>query len=322
MPRARTRTRTAPAPQVSVGVPVYNGALYLDQALAALRDQDLRDIEVVVADNGSTDDTPHIAREYAASDPRFRYVRSPRNLGVARNFNRTLALARAPLFMWHAADDVAAPGHLAACHAALAAQPRADIAFPRVTLVDAEGEVVGHMDDEDLTFAGLTPAARVDLLLRRSVYQSIAWGGVHRTDALRALGGHPLFFGGDIVLAMRSALRGEWAVVPERLFACRRHAHQNSKAVGADPLVQVRSYDPGFSRPVAFPQWYLTGRMLAEAAAAPLPPAERARAVAAVVRRWGVPEWRMLPYDVKRNLVRLRSGTYRGAYSSSSGYWV
>ena len=311
-----------PLPELTVGVPVYNGARYLEQALTALRDQDLADIEVVVSDNASTDATGEIARSFAAADHRFRYVRSPVNQGVPRNFNRTLALARAPLFMWHAADDVVTPRHLVACRDALAAVPDADVAFPRVTLIGPDGEVVGHMDDEDITLRGLSPARRVDLLLRRSGCQAIAWGGVHRTAALRALGGHPDFFGGDMVLGLRSALRTEWVEVPERLFLCRRHDAQNSKAVGADPVVQARSFDPGFRRPVAFPQWYLTLRLLTEVAAAPASLAQRAAAVGVVMRRWTLPEWRMLAYDVKRNAIRLRRGSYEGAYSASAGSWV
>jgi hypothetical protein len=249
-------------------------------------------------------------------------VRSPENRGVPRNFNRTLALARAPLFMWHAADDVVAPGHLVACRDALAAHPGADVAFPRVTLIGPAGEVVGHLDDEDLSFDGLPAAARVEVLLHRSGTQAVAWGGVHRTAALRALGGHPPFFGGDMVLAMRSVLRTQWVPVPQRLFLSRRHDHQNSKAAGADPVVQVRSFDPAFHRRVAFPQWYLTFRLLAEALVAPAPPVQRVRAAGVVMRRWTLPEWRMLAYDVKRNAIRLRTGSYQGAYSSSSTSWV
>ncbi len=309
-------------PELSVGVPVYNGERYLAEALTALRDQDLADIEVIVSDNASTDATPDIARSFVDADPRFRYVRAPENRGVPRNFNRTLELARAPLFMWHAADDVVTPRHLVACRDALAGRPDADVAFPRVTLIGPDGAVVGHMDDEGLSLDGLDAPARVDLLLRRSGCQAIAWGGVHRTAALRALGGHPPFFGGDMVLGLRSALRTQWAPVPDRLFLCRRHDQQNSKAAGADPVVQVRSFDPSFRRPVAFPQWYLTYRLLAEALVAPAPPVQRVRAAGVVMRRWTLPEWRMLAYDVKRNLIRLRTGSYRGAYSGSSASWV
>lgn len=249
-------------------------------------------------------------------------MRSETNRGIPWNFNHVLDLARAPLFMWNAADDVVGPQHLVRCRDALAAHPDAAIAFPRVTLVDAAGEVVGYMDDEHLDYRGLAPGARVDQLLRRQSWQAIAWGGVLRTDALRAMGGHPTFFGGDIVLGIRSALCSEWVVVPERLFSCRRHDNQNSKAVGADPIVQVRSYDPGFRRPVAFPQWYLALRMLTETVVAPVPAADRARALAAVLRRWTLPQARLLAYDVKRNAIHLTRGTYRGACSASSGYWV
>ncbi|GEL45357.1 hypothetical protein CHO01_04730 [Cellulomonas hominis] len=47
-----------------------------------------------------------------------------------------------------------------------------------------------------------------------------------------------------------------------------------------------------------------------------------AAAVGAVLRRFALPEWRMLAFDVKRNLIRLRTGGYQGAYSASAGSWV
>lgn len=308
-------------PLVSVGVPVYNGARYLEQALTALRDQDLEEIQVVVSDNGSTDETPEIAQHFADTDRRFTYVRSESNRGLPWNFNRTLELARAPLFMWNAADDVSTRQHLVRCRDALLAHPEASIAFPRVELIDADGAVVGHMDDDGLEFLGLSPAERVNLLLRRQVFQAIGWGGLLRTDVLRGMGGHPPFFGGDMVLGVAMAMRRPWVVVPDRLFASRRHDTQNSKAAGADILDQVRSFDPTWSRPVAFPQWYLVYRLLGAALAAPAPVHQRVAASRAVID-WTVPRWRMLPYDVKRNLIHLARGRYEGAYSSSSGYWV
>jgi glycosyltransferase involved in cell wall biosynthesis len=60
-------------PQLSVGVPVFNGERYLAEALTALRDQDLPDIEVIVSDNASTDATPDIVRSFVDDDPRFRW---------------------------------------------------------------------------------------------------------------------------------------------------------------------------------------------------------------------------------------------------------
>jgi len=301
-------------PQVTVGVPVFNGAEYLERTLEALRTQDLPDVEVIVADNASTDGTLAIAERFAAVDDRFRVLRSDRNRGVPWNWNRVLREARAPLFMWNGADDVVLPRHLTACRDALREHPEATIAFSRVQLIDPDDAIVGHMDDLDLDFLSPGPADRVALFLRRHVYQVIGFGGVHRTDVLRSRGGLPPYYGGDIALAVGMAMRAPWVQVPEDLFRSRRHDAQTNKVQGGDVIRQVRTYDPGFRRPVAFPQWYLNAQLVRHAWRAPGPRAQRLRAVGEVLRYWTVPNWRFLPFDVKRNVVRLVRGEYRGAY--------
>jgi len=304
-------------PALTVGVPVFEGERFLERTLAALRDQDLDDVEVIVADNGSTDRSAAIAASFAASDPRFRLLRSDRNRGVPWNWNRVLADARAPYFMWNGADDVVRPAHLARCRAALTARPDATIAFSRVSLVDVDDRPVGELDDDGLDLDAGRSSDRVRTFLARHAYQVIGFGGVHRTDVLRRMGGLPGYYGGDVALGVAMALRAPWVLVPEQLFVSRRHDRQTNKVQGGDVLDQVRTYDPGFRRPVAFPQWELLRRMLGACLAAPVPATERARAVDAVVREWAVPNWRFYPFDVKRNLVRLTRGRYAGAYHSA-----
>ena len=63
-------------PRVSIGLPVYNGARYLRECLDSLVAQTYRDIEIVICDNASTDDTESICREFALSDARIRYYRN------------------------------------------------------------------------------------------------------------------------------------------------------------------------------------------------------------------------------------------------------
>lgn len=304
-----------PTPLLSVGVPVYNGARFLERSLQALMDQDLTDIEVIISDNGSTDATADIARDVVREDPRFRYLRSERNNGVSWNFNRVLSLAQAPFFMWNAADDLVRPGHLSRCRQALIDNPEASIAFSRVVLIDAHDERVGEMDDLDLDFMSLRPSERVELFLQRHVYQVIGFGGVFRTPTIQAMGGLPGFYGGDIALGVAMAMRAPWVQVPEQLYISRRHDSQTNKVQGGDVIDQVRAYYPEWNRPVAFPQWYLNHRLLVEASTAPAPIAERAQAVRAVVSGWTVPNWRFFPFDIKRNLVRTVRGRYTGAYS-------
>lgn len=130
-------------PTVSVGLPVFNGERYLGQSLDSLLDQTFTDFEVVVCDNASTDATPTIVAERAARDPRVRYVRNPRNIGLARNFNRAFQLSRGEFFRWAMADDLVGPTNLADQVAALRAAPDAVLAVPAWDLIDADGDPVG-----------------------------------------------------------------------------------------------------------------------------------------------------------------------------------
>src|SRR5689334_866082 len=73
-------------PLLSVVVPVYDVERYLDECLASLAAQTLRDLEVVVVDDGSPDGSAAIAEAWARRDPRFRLVRQANHgLGHARN---------------------------------------------------------------------------------------------------------------------------------------------------------------------------------------------------------------------------------------------
>jgi glycosyltransferase involved in cell wall biosynthesis len=95
-----------PKPQVSIGMPVYNGAKFIREALDSLLAQTFTDFELIISDNASTDGTEAICREYAAKDVRVRYVRQAQNRGAIANFQYVLDEAVGGYFMWAAADDV------------------------------------------------------------------------------------------------------------------------------------------------------------------------------------------------------------------------
>ena len=133
------------SPRVTIGVPVYNGQKYIRFTMDSLLAQTFTDFEIIVTDNCSTDTTPQIVQEYAARDPRVRYVRNETNIGPARNYNVSLELARGEFFKWNPADDVCAPDFLAKCVAALDAHPEAVLAYPRTNVIDTEGKVVNQI---------------------------------------------------------------------------------------------------------------------------------------------------------------------------------
>lgn len=293
--------RAAGTPRLTVGVPVFDGEAYLAQTLEALRKQEYEDFVVVVSDNASTDATESICRRFVELDPRFRYHREPENRGGAWNFTRVLELAGTELFAWNAADDVAEPGHLARCVAALDARPEAPLAFDRVRLIDAGSRVFDELGDADLELDAPRPADRVERFLRRQAVH-IEYG-VWRTDFLRAIGGEPEIRGGDVVLGVRLLLRAPAVLVPEQLFLSRRHEGQGSMLRGL--LAQVRENRPDARFRLAFPQTRILVELVRSVLAAPLPAAERLACLRVVVTAWAVPRRRSYLADVKQNLVTL-----------------
>ena len=93
------------SPQVSIGMPVYNGEPFIREALDSLLAQTFTDFELIISDNGSTDATEAICREYAEKDMRIRYMRQRENRGAVTNFWFVLNEALGEYFMWAAADD-------------------------------------------------------------------------------------------------------------------------------------------------------------------------------------------------------------------------
>ncbi len=86
------------APRLSIGLAVYNGENYLAESLEALLGQSYKDFELIISDNASTDGTIGICGRYAKQDSRIRYIRQPRNIGLAPNHNFVFEQARRELF--------------------------------------------------------------------------------------------------------------------------------------------------------------------------------------------------------------------------------
>jgi len=110
-------------PRISVILPTFNAARYLDEAIASVRAQTLPAAEIIVVDNGSTDATPEIAQRWDV-----RYETEPvRGIGVGRN--RGLAVATGDFFAFIDADDIWMPQKLELQMAAIRSEPGLEAAF-------------------------------------------------------------------------------------------------------------------------------------------------------------------------------------------------
>jgi glycosyltransferase involved in cell wall biosynthesis len=209
----------APAPRVSVGVPVYNGANGLAAALECLCRQTLRDIEIVVSDNASTDATAEICRRFAAGDGRIRYTRQAAPIQVTANFNFVLKEARAAYFMWAAHDDLRDPDFIERLVTALERCPNAILAF---------GDIVELFDGEPrplrLDFANVGQSAALRLR-QAALFQLHHLYGVWRTDKLRRIRWRHNDWWHDMPLMMAATLIGDFVHVPGVVFRYRYNGH-------------------------------------------------------------------------------------------------
>lgn len=94
---------------VSICIPTYNGAEYLDECLRSAIAQTYPHLEIVIVDDSSSDDTLRIAREHAARDPRIAVHRNQKNLGLVGNWNRCIELARGEWIKFLFQDDLLHP---------------------------------------------------------------------------------------------------------------------------------------------------------------------------------------------------------------------
>ena len=122
---------------VSVVIPCFNHARFLADALASVRAQTWPQVEVIVVDDGSTDDPASVARAY----PDVRLMRQ-RNRGLSAARNAGWQASRGEITIFLDADDVLHPGAAAAAVAQFAAHPEAMMTFGRLELMDAAGRTI------------------------------------------------------------------------------------------------------------------------------------------------------------------------------------
>ncbi len=272
------------SPRVTVGLPVYNGEPYLEAALDSLIGQTFDDFELIVCDDGSTDRTLEIAREYERLDARVRVERWEPNRGASPNFNRCVTLANAPYFRWASHDDVCYPSHLERCVDLLDEEPASTVlVFTGSETIDAEGEVINSQME---TFGQPDPRPWVRLAaLFAGLERADPLFGLMRTTALRQTRLLRGFEAADYVLFTELALLGSFRSTPDVLFQRRVHPGMSTQA-HLTPAERAAWFDRSNRGRWRLPRTRLFYEHLRAITGALLSPAERARCYAAFARHW------------------------------------
>jgi glycosyltransferase involved in cell wall biosynthesis/SAM-dependent methyltransferase len=252
---------------------VYNGERYLEQALQSLLAQTFEDFELIVSDNGSTDATPAICRDWAGRDPRVRYFRSTDNRGAAWNFNHVFARARGRYFKWAAHDDLCLPALLDRCVAVLDADPQAVLCYSRCRRLDGGGRLGRVYDDGP--FEEPLASERFRRLVSEP-HRCLAVFGLMRREVLARTPRIGAYVGSDRNLLAELGLHGPLRQVEEVLFVRRDHP-DNSMVRYANDRELIAWFDPGRAGKGEYPMHRVVREYARSVRRAPLAEEERER---------------------------------------------
>ncbi len=220
-------------PLISVVMPVREGARWLGEAIASVQDQTLADFELIIVDDGSTDETPRIIEAMRRSDPRIRAVRQGR-LGLAPALNRGLSESRGRLIARLDADDRAHPERLERQRRYLDDHPEIGLLGTWADRIDEAGSSRGALQPptgpEQLAplLAHMNPFLHSSIMLRDTVLRKV---GVYR----------PAFEGAeDYDLCLRVSEVAKIANLPEYLLQYRLHSASVTHRARARQLFSAR----------------------------------------------------------------------------------
>ena len=226
---------------IEVLMPYYGDPGLLRAAVRSVLDQEDDDWRLVVVDNAYPDPEPgHWVQ--GLTDPRVRYLRNERNLGVSGNLRRCMEMATGDHFVIMGADDVMHSDYVSTIKRAAAAYPDATVLQPRVRVIDEHGAPIKPLGDRIKTL--LAPSADRDHLLSGEnlaatllrgnwlYFPALAWNrskvGQHtfRSDMETVF---------DLDFLMNLIIDGaSLALLQDEVFSYRRHASSISSVTARD----------------------------------------------------------------------------------------
>lgn len=232
-------TKSGAGPTVSAVIPVYNGHVFLADAIKSVLEQSRPALECIVIDDGSTDGTADVVGEFGDE---VLAVRQARN-GVSAARNRGAELARGELLAFLDHDDVWVTSKLERQVEALSGQDAA-MALCAMRVVDRSGTVLGirRLRAQDDLVTGM-------LLFDGTEIVSCSSTGLIRRSAFRAMGGFDksLSMSADWDLLLRVLLDGGVAYVDEPLVLYRLHNTNMSRDIGAMELDMRHAFAKAFA---------------------------------------------------------------------------
>jgi len=230
-------------PKLSIIMPTYNRAQFIKDAIDSVLSQDYKDFELIIINDGSTDNTREIVEKYQKSDPRIIYLEQ-KNKGEYATMNRGFSLAKGRYITFVHSDDISAPDSLGSRVKCLDENPEIDIVHGNLVKIDMSGREIQRYkagDEKDgkkilkgyciknLWEGQKIPVNYLTLMMRREATEKI--GKMDET----------IRYAGDLDWMMRAMLKCTFKKVPKVICFYRRHKKAISKIIerGNQPLIEL-----------------------------------------------------------------------------------
>ena len=196
----------ASPPAITAVIPAYNAAEFLPATIQSVVDQSFADWELLVIDDGSTDNTANVVRQFCTQDARIKLILQE-NGGVSSARNRGVQEAAADLVAFLDADDRWLPNKLSVHVGHMTRHPESGVSFGRVELIETDGGTTGKLTNnisqqlrpEDLFYNNPTVTTS-NMVIRKAVF--LGMGGFDQT----------MQYNEDVDLLLRIALQDKVSI--------------------------------------------------------------------------------------------------------------
>ena len=133
--------KTTSSPLVTIGIPVYNGEMFLEDTIRSILNQTFTDYTLIIMDDGSTDRSEEIVRKF--DDPRIRFISDGKNKGMSIRLNEITELSTTPFMARMDADDIMHYSRLERQMSILTDHPEIDVLGTNAYSIDEHNRVYG-----------------------------------------------------------------------------------------------------------------------------------------------------------------------------------
>lgn len=215
-------------PRVAIVTPSYNQGHFIRATIESVLSQDYPNIEYIIMDGGSTDETAAVVREYSS---RLTFI-SEKDRGQSDAINKGFRMASSPVLAWLNSDDIYLPGAISAAVAAFQSNPAAGAIYGEGYLIDRDGNITSRFPHtEPFNLWKLTHLS--DYILQQSVF--------FRKDVLEDVGyiNESLHYAMDWDILIRIGKKYPLVYIPQEMGCLREYAEAKSFAGGARRATEI-----------------------------------------------------------------------------------